>query len=353
MTVRMASRVLQSATLSESGRQVLAFIKGGPQWLEWAIGTLHASYDFRDEVDLLMAVQSAIHGSPFILLPRLSLLVSPLKLMSVPAPDLRTLAHAEAGGDGAPRDAALNATLNANGLCTQRMLADGAAMLSTLGVGTAPAFQAMGLEDQLAIVALQQDLASSASLNKEAATFAAARAQSASEFVDYFRACISYWAASAATFADTESRAEAIAAAVDTLLPLTFAALDCPQVDGFVGAAELNTAIRNWLATGQSVGFTRSSLAMQQIIENGGYAGQKGAQAEKLLRDYIGSAQQALSVHNITKGRVEQNGQTWLFHTNSAAGQTDIELDRTGVISLRRFSRAGAQFVAALSDAAA
>jgi len=352
MTVRMAGRVLQSAMLTESARHVLAFINGGPQWLEWAIGTLHASYDFRDEVDLLMAVQSAIHGSPLILLPRLGLLVSPLKLMSLPAPDLRTLAHAEAGGDGAPRDAALNATLHANGLCTQHLLANAAAMLSSLGVGTAPVFQAMGLKAQLAVVALQQDFASSPSPSKEAAIFAAARAQSASEFVDYFRACISYWTASPATSVDAGSRAEAMAAAIDTLLPLTFAALDCPQVNGFVEAAELNTAIRNWLAAGRSVGFARSSLAIQQIIENGGYAGQTGARAKELVRDYIGSTQQALSVHNITMRKVEQDGETWLFQANSAAGQTDIELHHTGVISLRRFSRAGAQFAAALSDAA-
>lgn len=337
MTVSVASRLFRTSGLSEGGRLVLGFIEGGPQWLEWAMTDHQARYHFADESALVAAVQSGIHGTPFTLLPRLCLLVSPVKLMAMSVDDLRTLARAEAGGDGAPSDVDLAALLDAHGLATQQVLADAVALPGSLGVGSAPLFQAMGLDAQLALLALQREPAAIGGLSKEAARFASARAENPFEFADYYRGCLAYWAAATPKSAGAEDRAAAMGAAVDTLMPLTFPALDCPSVQGLVAPWEVNAAISEWLLMGRRIGFARSSLAIQQIIANGGYTGQTGQQAAAVVRDYLSRAQLLLNASEVGKGKLGQDGATCVFHVESATDQADIELGPTGIITLRRF----------------
>jgi len=355
MAVSVGNRVLHRAGLSEVARLVLGLIDGGAQWLDWAMTDVQTRYHFRDENALLAAVQSGVHGSPLMLLPRLGLLVSPAKLMTLSAADLRLLARVEMSGEGAASDTALKASLDANGIVTQQALADGVALSFQLGVGTAPVFQAMGLNEQLALLELQRDLATqqdvdpSSSFHKEAASFAAARAQNPFQFVDYFRTCLVYWQVGTSSSTHTDGRADAMVAAMGTLMPLTFVALDGPSVQDLSDPQGVIAAIQNCLMMGRSIGFSRSSLVLQQVITNGGYAGQTGEQAETLVHNFLARAQSLLSASEVAMGQLGQDGATRLFRVETATDRADVELSPTGVITLRSFGATAAGSHAATS----
>ena len=174
MTVSIANRIVSSpAGISELGRLALGFVDGGTQWLDWAIHDAGARYHFADESAFLAGVQTGLHGSPFALLPTLGLMVSPVKLMTISAADLRTLATAEAGGKGASVPAQVKRILRAHGLVTQADLAGVQPFLDGLKVAAAPVFHGTGFGDRLALLELiSADRKAPAALQAEAAAFA-------------------------------------------------------------------------------------------------------------------------------------------------------------------------------------
>ncbi|MEI9926888.1 MAG: hypothetical protein WDN44_03250 [Sphingomonas sp.] len=288
MTVSVANQLYRPSGLSEQGRLVLSLIDGGIQWLDWAMQDQQARYQFSDEGALVAGVQAGLHASRLLLLPRTGLAVSPVKLMTLSTADLRTLAQAETGDPARAADAA--PVLAAQGLVTHDNLAAVPVFLQNLQVADAPLFQAMGLDDRFPVLALRNDPDYTAPIGsplpREAAAFAVAQARTPQEFVDYYRVYLRR--AALGTPADTpEQRAARAQQALDTLLPLSFGALDAPGVDGLVPPWEVVAAIREWLLTGRQIGFSRASLVVQQVVANAGYADQAGDDAAALVRDYL------------------------------------------------------------------
>lgn len=340
MTVSVASRLYRPSGLSELGRLVLAFIDGGPQWIEWAMADQQARYHFADEVALVTGVQSGLHGTPFVLLPKTGLLVSPAKLMATSIADLRILAQAEAMGVTPPAATDLARVLDVNALVPASQLGDGAAMLSRLDVADAPAFQLLSLEDRLALRTLDQDAQTTTlapGLLAEAAAFGVAQGRTPLEFIDYTRAYVAFSTRPAAPPAQAD-RASAMQGALDTLLPLTFACLDCPSVAGLVAPWEVSAAIAEWLGMGRQVGFARASLAFQQIVAHAGYSGQTGAAAQALVRDYLARAQILLADPELGRGRLGQDGASCRFEIASRTDEATIALGATGIVTLARFA---------------
>ncbi|WP_431257274.1 hypothetical protein ACQ86G_21835 [Roseateles chitinivorans] len=239
MSVSVAGRpVQQAASLSDLARLALAFVDGGLEWLGWAAAGMGVRYDFPDETTLLSQVQLGLHGSPLALLPRLGLMVSPVKLMSLGG-DLPVLAKAEGGDANALLNTQVRRVLDDHQLLSQADLIAPQAWLTDLGVARAPVLQGTEFHDRVALVRLMRDplLAASAgseadTLAKEAATFAVQQSRTPQEFCDYFRFYLALAARSAAASPGPGQRADAAAQAMRTLLPLFFGALDCPQVTG-------------------------------------------------------------------------------------------------------------------------
>jgi hypothetical protein len=341
MTVSVANTLYRPSGLSELGRLVLAFIDGGRQWVDWAMADPQARYTFADEVALVVGVQTGLHGTPFVLLPRTGVVVSPAKLMATGMADLRVLAQAEATTGTPPTPSDLAAVLATNGLVTAAQFAEGTAFLARLGLGDSPAFQLPTLEDRLAVRTLALDVEATpppAGLLAEAAAFGAVQGHPPLEFVDYTRA---YLAFATRTGAPTTAaaRAAAMQGALDTLLPLSFAALDCPSVPGLVAPWEVRAAIAEWLMMGRQVGFARASLAVQQIVAHAGYAGQTGLSAQQLVREYRSRAQALLSDPDLGRGRLGQDGASCRFDVASPTDAATIELGATGIITLVRLAR--------------
>jgi hypothetical protein len=342
MTVSVASRSVSSpAGISELGRLALGFIDGGTQWLDWAIHDAGARYHFADESALVAGVQAGLHASPFALLPTLGLMVSPVKLMTIGVSDLRSLAAGEAGGKSATVSAQVKRILRAHGLATQADLASVQPFLDGLKVAAAPVFQCPGFGDRLALLELMSaDGKPAADLQAEAAAFAVEQGRTPREFVDYYRAYLDHAAALGAQADTPKKRAASARAALDTLLPLLFAALDCPRVDGLVAPWEVSAAIDQWLTMGRRVGFARLSLGVGQVIANGGFKEQTGAEARQIVDTYLAAAQALLSSAEPGPGLMGQDGASVRFPVKAAGGEAIVDLGPDGIISLGSY-RAG------------
>ncbi|USI99655.1 hypothetical protein MUG10_16750 [Xanthomonas prunicola] len=338
MSVSIAGRLISMPTmLSTLGRHCLAFIDGGTQWLAWAIQSPGVRYDFPDESSLLDDVQQGLHGSRLALLPQLELKVSPVKLMTLSPTDLGTLAQAEAGDTGSVVKAQLQRIFRDNALFTASDLAAGRSLLMQLKVDGAAVFQSLDLEESLALRQLAADAPPAnvmPALQQEAAAFAIEQARTPLEFCDYYR----FYLACTATIAVAEERAHAAASALQTLLPLLFTTLDCPQVQGLPSPNEVERSVAEWLARGRQIGFARLSLAAQQIVQHTRYHGD-GDAASDAIGLYLQSAQAFLAANRPSRGVLGQDGNSCVFTMQNDSLAALLQVNG-GVISLRDFGAA-------------
>lgn len=342
MSVSIAGRLISMPTmLSTLGRQCLAFIDGGTQWLAWAIQSPGVRYDFPDESSLLDEVQQGLHGSRLALLPQLELRVSPVKLMTLSPTDLGTLAQAEAGDTGSVVKAQLQRIFRDNALYTASDLAAGRSLLTQLKVDGAGVFQSLDLEESLALRQLAAEAPPAdvtPALQQEAAAFAVEQARTPLEFCDYYR----FYLACTSTITAVDERAHAAASALQTLLPQLFTTLDCPQVQGLPSPNEVERSVAEWLARGRQIGFARLSLAAQQIVQHTRYRGDGDDQAASdAIRLYLQSAHAFLAANRPSRGVLGQDGSSCVFTMQNDALAALLQVNG-GIISLRDFGAAPA-----------
>jgi hypothetical protein len=342
MTIFVASRpVPHVGALSEPGRLALRFIDGGPHWLDWAAHSATANYDFPDETALLAEVQQGLHASPLTLLPRLELMVSPVKLMTLSTTDLHTIASAEAGDESSVIAVQTRKILGGHSLLTRADLAAGKAFLAEVGVADAPMFQCMGIDDYLAICQLMQLLegqnAQNPELSREAAAFGVEQGRTPAEFVDYYK-CFLHLIAKLEMLGTTATRrAQAVEEALQVLLPLLFGALDCPDVGGLVAPAEVGRAVSAWLARGRRIGFSRLSDGVQQIIRYTEFKNETGDAAQDIVNRYLSAAQAFLATVKLERGEMRQDGASCVFPLKSGEQEAELQLDSAGNVTLRRY----------------
>jgi hypothetical protein len=342
MTVKIANKPLNGAFgLSETGRRVLGLIDGGLQWLDYALGEHSTHYHFRDEGAMVAAVQTGLHATRYILIDAIGLMVAPLKLMTMSAADLQMLQRA-AIGEVKPKNPELVKLLARHGLATQDDLTAVDTLLANLEVAPAPMFQAMDLDDRLALLGLSRAPCitnpSQPDLRLEAASFAVSQAYSPPEFVDYFHTFIDHIAIVGEPGDTPGRRRELVDRAVYTLAPLMFQALDCPEVAGLVSPLEVEGAIIDWLMNGRQLGFLRVSQGVQQIVANTGFANEEGLSAQLIVRDYLDRAQQLVRLQGVGRGAMGQDGATCLFPIVAPNQEGVIRLGPTGVITLAQFA---------------
>jgi hypothetical protein len=343
MTVMVANRLIQGrGGVSELAALVLAFIDGGVQWLDWAVSAPTASYNFADETKLMAEIQQGLHGSTVVLLPTLRLLVSPVKLLTFSLGDLRVVAKVEAGAQDPATITHVHAILSAHGLLRQTDFAAVPAFLSSLGVATAPLFQCLGINEMIALselVTLPQPQDGAPDIQHDAANFALEQARSPEEFSDYYRIYMALTAKQKSAANASEQRLTRANSAVQTLLPLMFAALDCPQVGGLVPPSEVAAAISNWLRQGRRLGFSRLSEGVCRIIESTTFTNETGAAAQQVINLYLANAQSFLSANNPKTGRISQDGRSCILPAQSGNLYAELLLGPGGGITLRQFRR--------------
>jgi hypothetical protein len=349
MSVSVAGRPLQQqAALSDLARLSLAFVDGGLEWLGWAVASTSLRYDFPDETTLLSQVQIGLHGSPLALLPRLGLMASPVKLMSLGS-DLPVLAKAEGGDASALLTAQVRRIFEDHQLLRQTDLMAPQVWLTELGVAQAPLLQGVEFQDRVALARLMRDPlvvagagagSDAEALAKEAAAFAVHQARTPQEFCDYFRFHLALAIRLGASASGPEHRSEAATQAMRTLLPLFFGVLDCPQVTGLPSPAEVARAVRGWLSGGKPVGFSRLSEGLVQVMLNTRFQNETGSAARQLVETYLQAAQALLGEVAPNDGQLGQDGSSCVFFLASGGRHMELQVSANGVISLRDFGLA-------------
>lgn len=344
MTVIVAGKLIQkSESLSELARQALAYIDGGPQWLDWALPNPLVCYEVADETTLLAEVQQGLHASPMTLLPALGLWVSPVKLMSLGSANLRTLGQAETGDTSASVVQQTQRILADHHLVTAQQLWGADDFLQELGVATAPVFQALNFNDRVAVHALAamplgQDGDDPAQLRHEAAAFAVQQARTVPEFCDYYQVYLAQSKKMKALSGPASTRAELGNQAVQTLLPLAFGAMDCPQLpDRLPSPDEVEKCLRNWLARGQKLGFASLSQVVLQMVTRSIFSTETGAEARRLFDLYISTAQSFLGGNRLKESRLGQDGASLTFTLRNATQEAQLHVSADRLLSLRKF----------------
>lgn len=307
MTIMIDARIVnQRGTLSEHCRLAASFIDGGTAWIDWAVHSHDKHYTFRDEAALLVALQQGLHGSRLVMLRRLGLFIASDRLAVLNAADLRLLARAETGSLPSASDIGARQLIANQALVTSADMKTLDTWLSAFGIADAVVFQSQDFSDRLALYELSQEpLPASATpeLAQEAAHFAIEQGNTTLEFCDYYRFYIDV----ADTQAAPAKRAEVAYYMLSALLPLLFDHLDAPQIEGEHSPASIDALLRDTLASGRRIGFTRLSLAVQQVAR---YA--RGTDVGRDMRQtvefFMAYAQKFLAHHRVSQGVVGQDG---------------------------------------------
>jgi hypothetical protein len=343
MTLFIGDQVIQSAdNFSDQARMALSFVDGGREWTNWAMTVRTAPYAFSDESAFLGAVQQGLHGTRFLLMPTLGLMVSPVKLMTMGGSELAVLQDVEKARAGPKEAARAQRILEHHDLRTSTDLAKVEPFLADIGVAGKAVFQALGFSDRLALLELMAWIDPDDSppiltdLDREAAAFAADEARTPLEFVDYLHVYKDLAnKPNAKTGAD--DRLKNAQSAIHALLPLLFWGLDCPQVAGLVAPSEVAQAVKLWVATGKAVGFARLSAGVREIVAHTHYHGQAGHAAREYLKGYLKASRDLLDSAEISRGLMGQDGATCVFPLASHLCEAWLRLDPEGVISLTSF----------------
>lgn len=330
MTLILAGQALEDmSALSEATQTGLGLIDGGEAWLDWAISSPSARYQFADESALLEGVQSGLHGSRLMLLPGLGLLIGPVALLALGASGVRTLAKGEAAGKVTPSVAKLLSEAN---LLTVRELEAARAWLNQQGVADRPLFQALSLPDRIAMARQAGDDAETGDLAQPASAFAVALARTPAEFLDYRRLYLAV--AGRAPQATDAQRQQLAEQCVQGLRQALFGALDCPSFDGLPGPADVNEAVRTWLSSGRQLGFASLAAGARQICERTAFVvAPSAAAAQAAVARYLASAGAAAGSGTLA-GRLQQDGRSVRFQVGGA----DLVLGANGVLALDDFT---------------
>ncbi len=332
MTLTVAGRLYRRLEdLSPLTQQVLALIPSATAWAEWAIGASPTRFDFADESVLVAAVQSGLHGSDLVLLPTLGLAVSPLKLLSLGAADLKVVTGAEQNPQAAAV-AKARKVLAKHGLLTPAEHWAGRALLSELGVSDAPVFQFMDSQDRAAVLGLLDTVRrAGTAIAREAALFALGKACSPAEFADYVEVYVTL-ALRAGQAAAPDARAAAVGAALEILQPWLFERLKGVRADGASDPSTVGEALRGWIRSGKTLGFTRLSVGVREVVA---FLTQTNAATVVAAGQALVEATTALLAVARPTGVVAQDG-SQRFRVQDEKYAAEVRLNPDGALTLDR-----------------
>lgn len=331
MTVSIAGQVLDDLeNLSPKARALLGFIRGGKEWLSWAIEERAERYAFADQKSMVEAIQSGLHGDEALLLPRLGLEVSLLRLWQLDLETLETLAAAT--GKGGRTGLQTRKTLAAANLWTAEELANGLQFLQRLGVDDEPVFQATTLADQIALF----NLGDSSVESEEAAQFAVAGATSPIEFVDLYEL---YLAVAEAPRPKQFAVGDRVSKASAVLEPLVWGLLRCPFAPQDLTCAAAGSLVRAWFETAAALGFATAALGRKEIAAFARGEVADDASARRAVESYIDRARSLLVFHDPYREELTQDGSVQLFRVGGDGASAVLARHRLrGTLTLRTLS---------------
>jgi uncharacterized protein DUF4157 len=341
-SVTVGGKALAHREDSTAAGSVLDLIDGGSSWLGWAVRNPSVNYHYADEGALLVGMQSGLHGADLILLRGLGVQLHPFKLLEMQPADLKVVATAENEAD--PKSMAqmqARKVLAKYQLLSQTELAIGTDFLTQTGVAGEPVFQGLTLSNRIALFNLVDEASSETSLNpmiqKEAAAFAVAHAQTPSEFVDYYQYYIASVDDPAPAAKGAAARSRKAETARESIEPLLYGNLFCPAVQGVPAPEQMNVIIQNWVAAGNDLGFTRLSLALAQVCQYANLKGATGEAASKMIEQYIEQAQLFIPQRPATSVTLTQDGLDRYYVYDNKQALAQVCLASSGNITLANY----------------
>jgi hypothetical protein len=339
------------SAISELTRQAIAFIDGGSEWVRWALHGPEIRAQFADESQMVGAIQSGLHGSPFAYLPHLQLMVSPVKLMTLSLDELQIIARAEIDPTHHRKNEQLDAILARHGLLTNDQLKHGTDWLRTLHLPQLDLFQVTTFDEQLALADLARSVRErdiDPTLCADAASFAITESRTALEFTDFFRCYLGVAEKLPAKAKPAETVRDAAQSVVQLLSPLAFHALDCPQTAPLSRPDEVTLAVELWAASGRALGFARVSACVREIVLHTRLVGDqewfkhREAWARDRFEAYVETVRALTLRAKVRHPFMGQDGATCHYSMEAGDYVARVQLDPAGVITLSSLQKSSA-----------
>jgi len=339
MSLTLANSLIRAQDLSQITRQALSLVDGGLPWVQWASDATFQRYSFTDETTLVGAVQRGLHGTSLAYLPRCQVFISPVKLMTMGLEDLKRICQWESSSEEVLDARQIESLFEGHDVVACPSLKSPFAVLEELGVGESPLFANLSLIEHLEVrqwsasVALQDEPAQR--LAKEAAQFALQQARQALDFIDYYGVYISLAEREpGGSGLSTDQRLANSESVLHALLPELFAYLDCPQTRGLPSPAEALAVVKEWLANGQSLGFSRLSSGVRQIVATPSFRADPATIAAS-VRSYVMAANQFFSRQQQLASIMKQDGCSCCYRSADNEFSGELLLNAEHVISLQ------------------
>lgn len=317
---------------------LLALIPQGPNWLSWALRAPGPAQAFADEFSLLTSIQLGLHGTGEVCFQSSGVRLAPALLLGLDDPDFGNLVGSLETGQLTP--AAKSVLVNLS-IRTESDFASLDTTLAELGVSAALPLASPTLADQVNLQAqfIGQPPPAGAPV-QAAAQFAAANAQNATDFAAAFSFYLS-------VDPGADAPADLPAQVWTGLCGFVFPYLQCPSIDPLASDDVVTDFLANYLRRSSLVGFPSQAVAIAAIAAHAGLALTPNIDdgAADNIRTYLtGLAQLAAPLADGVPLQPQitrlQDGLTrWIDYTGDF-GSARLQLDPSGLLTLRRFSPA-------------
>lgn len=332
------------SSLEPGPATVLQLIEGGPDWVNWAAEDMNVRYQFENQLLMTQAVQIGLHGVPLLLLNKLALYVSPLKLLTLDQKDFKAITDFELG-IGNQRGAkmfAVNA-MRANNLLPQGDLEQVDAYLQSWKMTGQPVFQALGLMDKIALYNLGQWVDGQDDPNPQtqraAANFAVGLAQSPMAFVDYFQYYLNLagkqgWNEDS----DPQTNSQLATSLIQQMMPVLRHVLRSAVLNYRPDTGTLQEFIQNWQDMGLPLGFQRFSAAVNQVVCNTVAGDPDQPQIGPAIESYIQAAQAFIRNYQADEMVLSQTGAITSYSLEQDDASAILNWNQAGTVTLESFS---------------
>ncbi|CAN2040118.1 hypothetical protein GMMP15_1550009 [Candidatus Magnetomoraceae bacterium gMMP-15] len=306
------------------------------EWLQWAAAVDMSVIKIiaQTELDLLMQIKEGLYETSVIPINALEILVHPRKLMSLSEHDLKLIASEAGNNYGAAVNLKIKKVLESNQLQSWDDLSNGIDFLKELEVHDRVIFQVMSLSDQIGLFELCRDYEtgnfSNTAILKEAAAFAAIKAQTPREFIDYYL----FYIALTDKYPDTKNRKEQVDIVMRNLSPLCNGLVKCPSFSYVDSEENLLLQINNWTLNNR-IHFLTKSSAMYYIIKYTILKDEVGREAAEIIYNYIALGNDIVKQNKLKSSKIFQDGAISFVYSSSESDMTaEVAIDSFGKVTL-------------------
>ena len=342
------NQLLSENDISQKHKIVMALIKGGLEWLRWAIQCQNQTFNFNTEVQMLDAMQIGLHGCELVLMDPIDLLTLPGRISELDENEINLLKHCN------PEDTnilnpqnKIGRVLTENNLYPKLYFDSGLNFLKQLGIENAGIFQAMNIRQLSSLYELEKLSNSRTYLTlpkrKEAGEFALSHSSSPEEFIDLFNFYVWYLGKiTNLNYMNRDQRQQLAVTLLQQFSDAIYPYQNCLEVTTQPSEQELKDLLHNYIVSGGKLGFTRLSLAASEIMRGcSDIRYEIVGEAFTTASEYFNAAQVFISNCQYEFNIPSQDGMLWRYGAATGTESATIELDANGYITLSSYHQLG------------